>query len=97
MTFQPWILEQLGNERERFLTFNGAMTFQPWIHRSEADRTGQEVPPSMEPCPFSHGYNDITGRTSRAVAPFNGAMTFQPWIHRNRLKQREQRLPSMEP
>ena len=40
-------------------------------------RTGT---PSMEPRPFSHGYDKLRRLNRKQRIPFNGATTFQPWI-----------------
>ena len=39
-------------------------------------------PASMEPCPFSHGYDGFLNYGRMQKSCFNGAMTFQPWILR---------------
>ena len=81
MTFQPWIRPERVDRCETiFVSFNGAMTFQPWILLAIES--------------YQHGNDPFNGAMTfqpwilldslwlwlLPVSPFNGAMTFQPWI-----------------
>ena len=45
--------------------FNGATTFQPWIHLAQLLGAAHDGLPSMEPRPFSHGYLGTRSRRRR--------------------------------
>ena len=74
MALQPWIRRQKrsGTPRRRS-AFNGAMALQPWIHRA-LHRRPHDRAPSMEPWPFSHGYNFYPPQSDRRVRP-----SMKPW------------------
>ena len=61
-------------------SFNGAMTFQPWIRRRTRIgwRSTTSFNGAMTFQPWIHGPD---APYSATCASFNGAMTFQPWIH----------------
>jgi len=66
-------------------SFNGAMTFQPWILQDSSHRHFRTPFASMEPWLFSHGYLYPDFCVYSEDKGFNGAMTFQPWIQIRRM------------
>ena len=80
MALQPWILPARPAARRRCAAFNGAMALQPWILPIIWVEYAIPHRPSMEPWPFSHGYDIQPYSTRLQSQTFNGAMALQPWI-----------------
>ena len=82
MALQPWIRLRPARPVAARPPFNGAMALQPWILGLRPARDHAALGPSMEPWPFSHGYEDQDPPHARGQGTFNGAMALQPWIRR---------------
>lgn len=58
--------------QETWPCFKGSMTFQPWIQRGTRTSITAFFPPSMYPCPFSHGYRvprfDVCWNSKKSAA-----------------------------
>ena len=78
-TFQSWIRQTRAFLCGRARAFNGATTFQSWIQVGARDG-GDSMGPSMEPQPFSRGYDCQSLGWQHVRESFNGATTFQSWI-----------------
>ena len=74
MALQPWIRVPERSARSGAPPFNGAMALQPWIPGAERGGWHGTGFPSMEPWPFSHGYEYLSA--ARVLVPHP---SMEPW------------------